>query len=206
MQKLILAFTGLMVTMFLFSGVGFAAAPVNLTSEEATLDGFGNDMSSFTKIAADLFKKPEITATDVQSAQRAAESAKRRLSPVQQAIQSSIDKLKAAGLWDKLDTALAAGTNDKSGFAAITSAGGAKKVLEDGVATAKIGDTELNGVIDSLIAKEAKKLAPAGNATVGCRIARARYTISTAVLGTASQGATSGLLNACRDATYDPFK
>jgi hypothetical protein len=206
MHKLILTFTSLMVAVFLLSGVGFAAAPVNLTSEEATLDGFGNDIGSFSKIAADLFKRPEITAVDVQSAQRSADSAKRRLSQVQQALQSSIDKLKAAGLWDKLDTALAAGTTDKSGFAVIVNAGGARKVLEDAVATAKIGDVELNGVINSLVAKEAKKLTPVGSATLGCRIARARYTLSTAILGTASQRAAGAAHDACRDATYDPFK
>lgn len=206
MQKLVLKFTSLMVAMLLLSGIGFAVTPVSLTSEEATLGGFGTDIASFSKIAADLFKRPEITDTDVQSAKRSADSAKARLSSVQQALQSSIDKLKAAGLWDKLDTALAAGTSDKSGYSVIVNAGGAKKVLEDAIATAKIGNVELSGVIDSLVAKEAKKLTPSNTATVGCRIARARYTLSTAILGTASQGATSGLLAACRDATYDPFK
>lgn len=206
MQKLVLNFTSLIVAMLFLSGIGLAATPVSLTSEEATLGGFATDIASFSKIAADLFKKPEIIDSDVQSARTSADSAKRRLSSVQQALQSSIDKLKAAGQWDKLDTALAAGTSDKSGFSVIVNAGGARKVLEDGLATAKIGNVELDGVINSLVAKEAKKLTPTNTATVGCRIARARYTLSTAILGTASQSASSALQAACRDATYDPFK
>ena len=123
-----------------------ASAGVDLSSETRAVDGFGDDLTRFEFTCQDLARKQSLTALELNSARTAAAGLKLRVSQTQQAFRSAIDKLKAAKLWDKLDSVLPPIT-DARAKRLIQQKGGAQKILEQ--AAAQLGG--LSPDIDSLI-------------------------------------------------------
>ena len=157
-----------------------AAEGVDLSSETRALEGFGDDLTRFEFTCQDLAKKQSLTALDLNSARTAAAGLKSRIPQTQQSFRSAIEKLKAAKLWDKLDSVLPP-IADARAKRLIQQKGGAQKILEQ---AAQLGG--LSTDIDSLIQPLASKArgAAAGDyederlPEVRSRVIRAAYSPS----------------------------
>lgn len=107
-----------------------AAADVDITSEKRSVDAFGADLTALLAKCKDLAKKQSITASELNSAKATASGLKSRVSQAQQAFRSVVDKLKAAGLWDNLDSILPQITDAKA-KRIIAENGGSQRILEE---------------------------------------------------------------------------
>jgi len=104
---------------------------VNINSELQTLNSFGDDLSRLDKKRAGLIKRSSVSDTEFTSVKNDHDALRRRVSQLPNAIRSIIQKLKAAGRWDKFDAELLASTKDEKFKASVAEFGGARRLFED---------------------------------------------------------------------------
>jgi len=104
---------------------------VNINSELQTLNSFGDDLSRLDKKRAGLIKRSSVSETEFTSVKNDHDALRRRVSQLPNAIRSIIQKLKAAGRWDKFDAELLASTKDEKFKASVAEFGGARRLFED---------------------------------------------------------------------------
>lgn len=139
----------IMQTVFFAGGSGaMTTTPqsINLSSEKQTLESFDDALAALEKNVKDLGKKASITSQELNSAKSTASNVKSRVSQAQQAFQSVINKLKAAGKLDDPDSVLPQITHPKA-QSIIRENGGTKRILES-LASQLSG---LSQEVDSLI-------------------------------------------------------
>jgi len=123
-----------------------APQSINLSSEKQTLESFGDSLGLLEKNVKDLGKKATITSQELNSARSSATNLKSRVSQAQQAFQSVVNKLRAAGKLDDPDSVLPQITSPRA-QSIIRENGGTKRILESLA-------SQLNGLsqeIDSLL-------------------------------------------------------
>jgi hypothetical protein len=125
------------------------ATSLDIASEHRALQSFDVTLAKLETTCADLSKKPSIATVEFASAKSQADDVKSRVSEVQQAIRSTIDKLKAAGAWDGLDAKLLAKITNERVRSLLRDNGGPKRILED--AASQFG--RLSADVDSLVQK-----------------------------------------------------
>jgi hypothetical protein len=106
-----------------------ATAELNLSAEIQALESFDDALTLFEKNVKDLGKKASITSQELTSARTNANTVKSRVSQVQQAFRSVVDKLKAAGKLDNPDSVLPQ-IRDAKLRRLIQQEGGTKRILE----------------------------------------------------------------------------
>src|SRR6266550_2526953 len=134
-----------------------ALPDVDIASELQTLDSFGDDLGKFEKKRGELAKRSSLTSTEFKLLSDDHGGLKRRLSQVPNAIRGIINKLKAAGKWERFDEDLLASSTDEKFKASLREFGGAKRLFED--AASQLGSSsakeEILGSLDDLKKKVA---------------------------------------------------
>ena len=103
----------------------------DLTPEKRTLKSFADDLSALEKKCIELGKKATITRLEFNTARTSTDGLRGRVSLIQQAVRSVVDKLKAAGQWENFDATTLARVTDARQQSAIRDAGGPRRILED---------------------------------------------------------------------------
>ena len=130
---------------------------VNINSELQTLNSFGDDLSRLDKKRAGLIKRSSVSDTEFTSVKNDHDALRRRVSQLPNAIRSIIQKLKAAGRWDKFDADLLASTKDEKFKASVAEFGGARRLFEDVASQLDRSDSadEILGSLDDVRKKVA---------------------------------------------------
>ena len=124
-----------------------ALTDADLTPEKRTLKSFADDLSNVETKCTELGRKTTITQLEFNTARTRADGLRGRVSLIQQAVRSIIDKLKAAGQWEDFDSTVLARVRDARQQSAIRDAGGPRRILED--AAAQLGG--LSQEVDALL-------------------------------------------------------
>jgi hypothetical protein len=130
---------------------------VNINSELQTLNSFGDDLSRLDKKRAGLIKRSSVSETEFTSVKNDHDALRRRVTQLPNAIRSIIQKLKAAGRWDKFDAELLASTKDEKFKASVAEFGGARRLFEDVASQLGSSDSadEILGSLDDVRKKVA---------------------------------------------------
>jgi hypothetical protein len=165
-----------------FSAIGSSPAGVisdpDLSSEARTIGTFVDDLHAFDKSFATLNQRATLTTSEINAVQRSNDDLKRRLSNLQNAFKETIRKLKAAGLWDKLDATVLAKVKDPK-FQAVARQESFKAALEDLAANTAGSGNEIAAPFDLLRKKvSARLIDPLSDqdpSVAGWRTVRASY-------------------------------
>jgi hypothetical protein len=133
---------------------------LNLSAETQVVESFFNDFVSYRKECAQLSKKPGLLRTEVDGVERKSQDLKLRLSNLQNAARSIINKLKAANKWDNLNADILANTSDpprRSFFQNINF----KAEIEEAAATFGSRGREVGVPVENLRRKVARQSLPA---------------------------------------------
>ena len=126
----------------------------DLSQEKRTLKSFAADLSALEKKCFELGKQATITRQEFSTARTSTDGLRGRVSLIQQAVRSVIDKLKAAGQWENFDSTALARVTDARQQSAIREAGGPRRILED--AASQLGG--LSQDVDTLLQPLSSKI------------------------------------------------
>src|ERR1043166_5723645 len=85
---------------------------LNLRAETQVIESFLNDFLTYNKECAQLSRRQSLLNTEVDGVERRAEALRSRLSTVQNAARTIINKLKAANRWDTLNQDIVVNVSD----------------------------------------------------------------------------------------------
>jgi hypothetical protein len=172
-------------------------APANLSSEQATLDHYANDLASFYKQSADLNKAPENTAAEVEALRSKAKQLQSQAGGAQSAIASVLRKLKASGEFTGLDAKLAEQISD-SQQKNVLLATSFQSLLESSATGLTSKASELAIPVDRLAGRLTGK-APTGAVpfTLACRVQTVRSNLIVRLGGSLTNSTLDQLSCAC---------
>lgn len=155
-----------------------AASDADLSSEAHTLDSFGSALFKYEQKCSELDKKSALTRAEFEGVKSGADDLNSRVSQVQGAFRSIIEKLKRANQWDDFDNIALQKMMDGSVRTFLREEGGAKRVLETAAAQAGGITSDVNELRERLKAKvraENSSFTESRNQESGWRIIRASY-------------------------------
>ncbi len=160
------------------------SAGADIRSEIRVLDAYVTELGRFDRQCADLGKREFVTQIDIDAQQRIADDLRRRVSGIQNSLQTIVRKLKDSGEYDNLDQLILAKVTDGTSNTFFRRES-FKKILESAVLQLSSDANQVSSPLEALRGKVRAQahdsIFDTNNSPLALRAVRASYAASPAM-------------------------